>query len=214
MMRASGNRTSAGKRRMAGSLKRLKRKGRTASSRSGPPRFISTTAMRPISMVDWLSKELGESLNVFRRCLRQHAVPEIENIISSAEHPTQSPHRFFEGRSSGNQQDGIEITLNRPVRLQFFARIHERHRRIETDPGNPSLPQIVLVQDTGATWETNNGAMRETCFQGCNDALCRLDHPTYERPLRKRSSPAIEQLNYLGACFDLARQVLDRTLGK
>src|ERR1700746_3903011 len=100
MIRARGSRTSAGNRRMAGSLNRLKRKGRTASSRSGPPRFINTTEVRATSRVHRFSQKASELLHVFRRCFRQHPVTEIEDVGPPAEYPAQCPHRFFESRPS------------------------------------------------------------------------------------------------------------------
>src|SRR5689334_10150353 len=159
-MRASGKRKNAGRRRMAGSLNRLKRKGCTASSRSGPPKFISTTAVRVISGADWLGEKTAEHLHVFRRRFRQHAMAEIEDIGPLAEHPTEPPHSFFESSSSGNQQDGIEITLNRPIGLQISVRVTSRNRRIDVDPGDPGLVKIVFVQHPGAAWETDDRAIR------------------------------------------------------
>jgi len=46
MKRPSQGRTKLGTRRMAGSVNRFSRKGRTASGASGPPRLNSTTATR------------------------------------------------------------------------------------------------------------------------------------------------------------------------
>ena len=47
--RANGKRSGAGSRMIAGSLNRLNRNGSTAASESGPPRFISTIAVRAMS---------------------------------------------------------------------------------------------------------------------------------------------------------------------
>src|SRR5438477_2259136 len=154
MRRASGRRKSAGWRRMAGSLNRLNRKGCTASSRSGPPRFISTTAVRVISGANRLGEKTAEDLHVFRRRFRQHAMAEIEDIGPLAEHATESPHRFFESGPSGDQQDRIEITLNRSVKLQSLLPVTRRHCRIDVDSGDPSLAKIASVQHTGPALDT------------------------------------------------------------
>src|SRR5437763_14087291 len=100
MMRASGSRTGAGNRKIAGSLNRLNRKGCTASNRSGPPRFISTTAVRATSGVQRVGQQAGKRLHVFRRCFREYPVAKIEDVRPPAELPADSLHRFFESRPS------------------------------------------------------------------------------------------------------------------
>src|SRR4051812_46202822 len=156
MMRASGSRTSVGNRRMAGSLNRLNRKDCTASNRSGPPRFISTTAIRVTLGTHWFGQETSECLHVFRRCFRQHPVTEIEDVRSRAEALAEFPHRFLERRPSADQQDRIEIALTRPVRLQGAMRIAKRHRRINADPVDPGLAKIALMKHASATRKTDD----------------------------------------------------------
>src|SRR6266478_783668 len=156
MTYASGKRAKAGRRRMAGSLNRLKRKGCTASSRSGPPRFISTTAVRAMSGVRGFSHQTSERLHILRRCFGQHTVAEIEDVRPLAERPAESPHGLFESRPSGDQHDRIEVSLHRPVRLQVLLRIARRHRRIDADSIDPRLAKIMFVQNAGAARKTDD----------------------------------------------------------
>src|SRR5207248_261616 len=112
------------------------------------------------------------------------------------------------------QQDGIEIALNRPVRLQGLTRIPWRHRRIEADPVNSSLVKVALMQHAGAARKTDDRIIGKTTFQCRHDVLGRLDHPAHESRFRQDSGPAVEQLYDLHASLDLAGQVLDRGFGK
>src|SRR3984893_8718974 len=212
MMRASGNRTSAGNRRMAGSLNRLNRKGCTASNRSGPPRFISTTAMRATSGIHRFGQKAGKSLHVLRWCFRQHSVAEIEDVRSPTEALAEAPHPFFERRPSDDQQDRIEIALNRSVRLQGSMRIAKRHRRVNADPVDPGLAKIALMKHASAARKTDDRTIGKTPFQRCCDALGRLDHPAHERWFGQDSCPAVKKLHDLYASLDLAGQVIDRGL--
>src|SRR6516162_7998298 len=99
---------------IAGSLNRLARKGRTAASESGPPRFINTTATRVMSCDDvQFGEDACERRDVFRRCFRQHTMAQVEHKRSPAEHPTQLPNRGFESLPPGDQQHRVKITLNR-----------------------------------------------------------------------------------------------------
>src|SRR5690349_14984319 len=90
MKRASGRRSQAGRVMIAGSLNRLRRKGCTASSESGPPRLNRTMAIfisndersrRRLPVAHRLD-QLGDVLG---RGLRHHAVAEIEDERAMAE---------------------------------------------------------------------------------------------------------------------------------
>src|SRR5215472_16070595 len=103
---ANGSRRKTGSRIIAGSLNRLYRKGRMASGESGPPRFISTTAVRAMSSADWLSEQAGERSNVFRRCVWQYSMPKIEDVAATTELLAKLSHRRLDSRTSRDQQNG------------------------------------------------------------------------------------------------------------
>src|SRR5436309_12927137 len=145
--RASGQRNGPGRPMIAGSLNRLTRNGRTASNESGPPRFINTTATRAISgRSDRFGEQTRECLDILRWRLRQHTVSEIEYKGTAPERPAKFSHRGFERGAADDQQDRVEIALNRRERLQPFARKADRNHRIETDPVDPSLFDVALVE--------------------------------------------------------------------
>src|SRR5437016_11173914 len=113
MSSASGSRSIAGRRMIAGSLNRLTRKGRTASGESGPPRFISTTAARRFSGgIERFGEEQRKRRDMLRRRLRQDAVAEVEDK-SSARECAADPANLDRHRGAADQQrDGIEIALH------------------------------------------------------------------------------------------------------
>src|ERR1700688_4121913 len=83
---ASGQRSRPGSAMMAGSLKRLKRKGSTAAGLSGPPRLKSTTAIRFFSRMRLLrtarppaAHECHEPCHVLGRGRLQDTVAEVED---------------------------------------------------------------------------------------------------------------------------------------
>src|SRR5579864_5811642 len=88
MTQASKLRKGCGRPIIAGSLNRLRRKGCTASGRSGPPRLNSTTAMRrrPDASTTPVPHLLDECGNMLRRCCRHDAMTQVENERTLAEH--------------------------------------------------------------------------------------------------------------------------------
>jgi hypothetical protein len=86
------------------------------------PRHMDRARYREPAAVDHrFGQKAGKSLHVFRWCFGQHSVAEIEDVRSPAEALAEAPHRFFQRRPSDDQQDRIEIALNRPVWLQGSA---------------------------------------------------------------------------------------------
>src|SRR5258708_24851981 len=83
MKRASGFRRTEGRLTIAGSLNRLRRKGCTASSESGPPRLNRTMAIFTTcpSRRTWfpVAYHLDQLRHMLGRCLWDHAMAEIEH---------------------------------------------------------------------------------------------------------------------------------------
>src|SRR5487761_1548444 len=103
MSHATGTRSGAGSRMIAGSLNRLNRKGATAASESGPPRFISTIAVRAMSAGDnRLREQSGQHGDVLGRRLRQYPMTEIEHPRSTGKGLADVPHGAFEGGAAGH----------------------------------------------------------------------------------------------------------------
>src|SRR5438552_4770930 len=122
MSRASGSRSGAGRRMIAGSLNRLTRKGRTASGESGPPRFISTTARRRFSGgIERFGEEQRKRRDMLRRRLRQDAVAEVEDKPSPRERTADSANLGRHRGTADKQRDGIEVALHGNARLQPIA---------------------------------------------------------------------------------------------
>src|SRR5215467_12839316 len=166
-----------------------------ASGESGPPRFISTTAMRAMSSVDWFSEQAGERSNVFRRCVRQHSMSEIEDVRATAELLPKLSHRRLDSRTSRDQQDGIEIPLHCSERLQAVAGITCRHCGIDRNPVDACLSEVALVEKTSAAREADYRIIVKSIFQRRNDAFRRFDHPLRKGRLGQDPRPAVEQLH-------------------
>src|ERR1041385_1385360 len=147
---ASGRRMSAGSRRIAGSLNRLKRKGSTASCPSGPPRLNSTTARRPIFSAMLVPENLDERRDMLGRGFRQHAMAEIEDQAPAAEPVEDSLGRLAKGGTPGDQCVRIEIALNGHEWLKRIRRPVEIHLAIEAEPGQVGYAGIVGIHLTGA----------------------------------------------------------------
>src|SRR5580692_6178637 len=96
MIRARNGRTKNGTRRMAGSVNRFSRNGRTASGRSGPPRLNSTTAIFGRGMPpnvagpaagSSLTHHLHQLAHMPGRRRRHDAVAEVEHERPPAHRP-------------------------------------------------------------------------------------------------------------------------------
>src|SRR5215510_10299478 len=200
---------------MAGSSNRLTRNGRTASNEPGPPRFINTTATRAISdHNERFGKQLGECLYAFGRRLRQHAMSEVEDEGSIAKQPAQVSHRSLERRAASDQQNWVEITLNRRERLQPLTGVAGWDHLIKADPVDPSLSDVALVENTRATREANDRMIRKAPLQGRNDGSRRFDDPAPERRFRQDACPSVEELDDFGARLDLTGEKIDGALDK
>src|SRR6516164_58908 len=163
--RANGSRRKPGRPIIAGSLNRLTRKGRTACNESGPPRFINTTATRVILFNGVRSRDQpGECRNILRRRFRQHTMAEVEHEWAATERPAQLFDCGFESRAPRDQQHWIEIALNRSELLEPRPGVAGRHHCIETDAIDPGLRNVPLIEQTCATWKTNNRMIRKPAF--------------------------------------------------
>src|SRR5688572_10203271 len=106
MKAASGMRAKAGREMIAGSEKRLYRKGRTARWLSGPPRLNSTTAMRVLA--SGACDTLHHPFDVRDRRVRQEAVAEVEDVGARSPLLEKLIDPRVQGGAAGAQQKGIE----------------------------------------------------------------------------------------------------------
>src|SRR6516164_1408728 len=196
---------------MAGSLNRLNKNGRTTSSLSGPPRFISTTAVRAISEANWLSKQASKHLHILGRGLRQHTVSEVEYVRSPPERPAKIGHCLLQGRTADHQKHRIEVSLDSCERLQHFPGIIRRHHCIEPNRFEPGLHSVALVENTSGPRKTDHRTSGKPAFQLCDDALRWPDDATLKHSFGKHSCPAVEKLDNLHTCFYLSGKEVRRT---
>src|SRR2546429_4695552 len=101
------------------------------------------------------------------------------------------------------------MTLHRHPILQLVAGKATRHSGIESDRVDPAFHRIALIEDTRATWKTDDRDHRKSLLQPRGNSLGRLDDPSPEAALGQYPGPAVEQLNDIGARSDLARQIID-----
>src|SRR6266436_3286636 len=211
--RVSGRRNGPGRSMIAGSLNRLTRNGRTASNESGPPRFINTTATRAISgRSDRFGEQTRECLDILGWRLRQHTMSEIEYKGSIAEQLAQVSHPGLEKRAARDQQNWVQISLNRRERLQPLAGIPGRYHCIEADPIDPGFRYVALVEKTCTTREADDRMTRKALLQGRDDGSRRFDDQASERRFRQHTRPSVKELHDFGARLDLRCEKLDGAL--
>src|SRR5207253_5414188 len=87
------------------------RYGSTSSRLPGPPYAITSTATPSAAM-----HQVHDALQRLDRGLRQHAVPEVEDVAGTAPGPVEHvAHPLLEVGERREQRRGIEVSLNRPV---------------------------------------------------------------------------------------------------
>ena len=123
MKRASGRRSSAGRRRIAGSLNRLRRNGCTASERIRTAEIEQDDGdlHEPHAGLP-VAHDLDELGDMLRRRLRHHAMAEIEHEGAVAELVEDARGLAFQRGAARHQHQRIEIALDADMRLQLLRR--------------------------------------------------------------------------------------------
>src|SRR3989440_1872598 len=107
------------------------RYGSTSSKLSNPPYAINSTATPPPSA----AMDPGhDALQRLDRRLRQHAVPEVEDVAGAARGPVEHvPHPLLERGERREQRRGIQVPLNRPVGADALPRDVEGNAPVHAD---------------------------------------------------------------------------------
>src|SRR5688572_3870266 len=134
-------RSKAGTRMIAGSLNRLNRNGRTASSESGPPRLNRTIAVRvmvsarkeDVSCASGRTDHGNQPLYVLGWRLRDDAVPQIKDEWSLCQPVDDVSDAGTHATSASRQELRIEIALQASMGLQLVARPVEWNTRIKAE---------------------------------------------------------------------------------
>src|SRR5213594_2732114 len=105
------------------------RYGSTSSRLPGPPYAITSTAT-PSAAMD----PVHDALQRLDRGLRQHAVPEVEDVTGTARGPVEHvAHPLLELGERREQRRGIEVPLNRPVGADALPRDVEGNAPVHAD---------------------------------------------------------------------------------
>src|SRR4029077_6244496 len=142
-----------------------------ASGPSGPPRLNSTTARRPMS---WLAMPatdlLDQGCHMFWRGLRYDAMAQIEDQGPAAEFVQDAPGGLTKRRITSDQNLGIQIALDRKVRLQRVRRPIEIDRAIQAQPRQAGNPGVFGVHLAGAAGKQDDRHFRMARTQRGDDA--------------------------------------------
>src|SRR5256886_6530163 len=107
------------------------RYGSTSSKLSGPPYAINSTATPPPSAA---MDPVHDALQRLDRRLRQHAVPEVEDVAGAARGPVEHvAHPLLELGERREQRRGIQVPLNRAVGADGVPRDVEGNAPVHAD---------------------------------------------------------------------------------
>src|SRR5256885_4978914 len=107
------------------------RYGPPSSKLPAPPYAINSTATPPPSAA---MDPVHDALQRLDRRLRQHAVPEVEDVAGAARGPVEHvAHPLLERGERREQRRGIEVPLNRPVGADALPRDVEGNPPVHAD---------------------------------------------------------------------------------
>ena len=161
-----------------------------------------------------MSTRLGEQLcqrgNMFRRRLRQHAMPEIENEGSASRACARiSRTARSNDRPADQQRDRVEIALHRQPRACNCSRAKPSGTDVSiADRIDAGFRRVAL--DRKARQPRGNpmiGTAGNICFSRVDDLSRRFDDPALKAGFRQDPGPTVKQLHSVDPGLDLPRQV-------
>src|ERR1700734_1426586 len=85
---------------------------------------------------------------------------------------------------------------------------------VDAESIDASFADIIVIPYSGFTRKTYDRDMRIFLFNPANQLLCRSNNPALEIFICQQPSPAVEDLQYFRASFDLAQEIVFACIGK
>src|SRR5438309_7355953 len=131
-----------------------RRYGSTSSRLPGPPYAISSTETPPASAAMY---PVHDALQRLDRRLREHAVPEVEDVARAARGPVEHvADSLLELGERREQRRRIEVPLNRPVGTDALPRDVEGNAPVHADDVGACAGEVG-VKDCGGGAEMDQG---------------------------------------------------------
>src|SRR5215471_2750387 len=152
--------------------------------------------------------------NMRDRCVRQHAVAEIEDKWSCFEVFHDSLDRAIKRAAADQERHRIEIALNRLAPLQLVACKSEIDGPVEPDRSDRYSIDVPFQPAAGAARKSDELRCWNLRAHGCNDACARFNATSIKFVIRQYAGPAIEYLHGIDAGLELPDQIRRRSVHK